>query len=325
MNLKTLKQEHIEEIVELSINEYKDECDKLTDLPQNNFRDLLYNKINRLIINNIGLIALDNKNNIIGYLTGYSTINELFGNCKGFFSPLYGHGTIRGNRFQINKELYNELAKLLIDENIYSHAISIYSHSNEAIHSYFENGFGMRCCDAILYLENYNSKIIDIRNGFKIQEILHEDLPMLLNLKNNLLDHMRKSPTFIPSSSLKISNFIDLSKQRKSRFFTISRKEKIIGYLEIKNNGETFISEDKSTVNICGAYIKPEFRGQGLYSSLLRFVLDKIKKENYLRCGVDFETINPVANNFWKRNFKPYSYSLTRRIDERINNQGIAI
>ena len=48
--------------------------------------------------------------------------------------------------------------------------------------------------------------------------------------------------------------------------------------------------------------------------------MNELAKENYLRCGVDFESINPTANHFWLKYFKPYTYSLTRRIDERTNS-----
>ena len=71
-------------------------------------------------------------------------------------------------------------------------------------------------------------------------------------------------------------------------------------------------------MHICGAYIYPEYRGTGIYNNLLAYVIDKLKKEKYKRCGVDFESINPNANRFWLKYFIPYTYSLTRRIDERI-------
>ena len=34
--------------------------------------------------------------------------------------------------------------------------------------------------------------------------------------------------------------------------------------------------------------------------------------------GVDYESINPKGNRFWFKHFLPYTYSLVRRIDERI-------
>lgn len=34
--------------------------------------------------------------------------------------------------------------------------------------------------------------------------------------------------------------------------------------------------------------------------------------------GVDYETLNPTALNFWTKYFKPCTYFFARRIDERI-------
>jgi hypothetical protein len=49
------------------------------------------------------------------------------------------------------------------------------------------------------------------------------------------------------------------------------------------------------------------------------FIADKLKAEGVTYLGVDYETLNPTALNFWSKYFKPYTFSFARRIDERIN------
>lgn len=34
--------------------------------------------------------------------------------------------------------------------------------------------------------------------------------------------------------------------------------------------------------------------------------------------GVDCETLNPTALRFWRKYFRPYTYSYIRRLDERV-------
>ena len=62
----------------------------------------------------------------------------------------------------------------------------------------------------------------------------------------------------------------------------------------------------------------PGHRGSGVYDSLLAFVIDTLKHEDYKRLGVDCETLNPTALRFWGKYFSVYTYGLIRRIDERI-------
>lgn len=102
------------------------------------------------------------------------------------------------------------------------------------------------------------------------------------------------------------------------RMFTAQKDDKIVAFIKVQSEGETFISESNKMMNITGAYILSEYRGNGIFSDLLYYVADRIKKDGYDYLGTDYESINPTANSFWKKHFTEYTYSLTRRIDERI-------
>ena len=52
--------------------------------------------------------------------------------------------------------------------------------------------------------------------------------------------------------------------------------------------------------------------------ALLAFIVDTLKTEGVTHLGVDCETLNPTALNFWGKYFETYTYSFARRIDERI-------
>ena len=101
-------------------------------------------------------------------------------------------------------------------------------------------------------------------------------------------------------------------------FFIAKDKSEIIGYLEVTNDGETFITEEPDYLHICGAYLKENYRGENIIQSLLSVVIETLKKDGIKRLGVDFETINPTALRFWEKYFDSYTYSFVRRIDERI-------
>jgi GNAT superfamily N-acetyltransferase len=69
--------------------------------------------------------------------------------------------------------------------------------------------------------------------------------------------------------------------------------------------------------HIHGAYCFPEYRGRGIIQNILNFIIKKLRDENNQLLGVDFESFNPTASNFWLKYFTEYNQSVVRRIDDR--------
>jgi len=91
-----------------------------------------------------------------------------------------------------------------------------------------------------------------------------------------------------------------------------------LGYIRIEPDGESFVSRHPSVMNITGAYVVEGRRGSGVGVSLLAELQQWLIQNGYKLCGVDFESINTLGSRFWTRRFTPYTYSMVRRIDERI-------
>lgn len=51
------------------------------------------------------------------------------------------------------------------------------------------------------------------------------------------------------------------------------------------------------------------------YDALLPFVANALREEGDQCLGVDFESYNPTANRFWRKHFKEYTNSVTRRVE----------
>ena len=49
--------------------------------------------------------------------------------------------------------------------------------------------------------------------------------------------------------------------------------------------------------------------------NILNFIIKTLKNENTILLGTDFESFNPMANNFWLKYFKEYTQSVVCRID----------
>lgn len=71
-------------------------------------------------------------------------------------------------------------------------------------------------------------------------------------------------------------------------------------------------------MNVADLYIKPEFREYNITTCLLLFVNNALNKEGMNRLWVEHGTTNPTAQRFWGKYFKHFTYTLTRKIDERI-------
>jgi ribosomal protein S18 acetylase RimI-like enzyme len=314
MIFEIMNHNHVEGAAKIAFSEFFEERASVPALPDFDFYESLCKLISELADSDLGTVALEN-GKVVGYLTCYQPMQNHFGTTPGVFSPLHGHGTVKENRAKTYSWLYQKASEKWLRNGILSHAISLYAHS-EAIQSFFWNGFGLRCIDAI-------REVIPIQCGVlstvKFREIPHDELSTVVTLKNQLIKHLRNTPMYIPLFfQVDTDNLKEEAKNRKSRFFAAEANNEVVGFIEIMDSGENFACEYPGMMNICGAYLIPDFRGQGIFHNLLDSLLEILKSEGYTHCGVDFESFNPTASGFWLKHFMPYTYSVTRRIDERI-------
>lgn len=315
MIFEKLSEKYVEDAVKLAQAQYNMEQKHVESLHEKDYGDILTNSLNDMFKSKYGVVAVE-RGQLVGYLGFWGGWDGHFGNVKGSFSPLYANAVRGENRGKTTSLLFQYASEEMVKDEILSFAICTYSHDEEIATSLIMNGFGIRCTDAI---RNVNKPFpIQLNTNYIYEEIHYRDASCLLELKNNLVGHLRKSPTYFPNDEWSEEDFIAVCNKRQSRFFIVKDKSEIIGYMEIMNDGETFITEEPDMLNICGAYLKESYRGKNILQSLLSYVLETIKKDGIKRLGVDCETINPTASRFWKKYFDSYTYSFVRRIDERI-------
>lgn len=257
-------------------------------------------------------VTLDN--HLIGYLIGFET-GPLFGEDLGVVVPLHGHGSIIEKQKMIYQLLFEHAALYWTKNKIFSIAITMFAHDEKLKQFWFENGFGMRCVDGIRHLDDMKMT----NNNIIIKEIKENDIDDLFDLhhKHNL--SYRRSPLFMPNADEDPKADLLSWLNGQYRYIFGAYLNKIpVGYMRIEETGESVISHAASMMNITGAYVDPNYRDQMIGSELLRYINTWTKNHQYHFLGVDYESINPEANHFWKKYFKPYTVSLTRRIDENI-------
>ena len=315
MIFEKLNEKYLEDAVRLAQAQYNMEQKHIEALYEKNYNDVLTDLLSDIFKNKHGLVAVE-RGKVLGYLSFWRSVNGHFGNVKGSFSPLFANTYSGENRGKIASLLFQYVSEEMIKEEILSYAICLYSHDAQVMKSLTMNGFGIRCGDGI---RNINKPLnVEINTEYSYEEIHYSKAGCLLSLSNSLVRHMRKSPTYFLNEELSEEEFNEKCYNRQSRFFIAKDKSEIIGYLEVTNDGETFITEEPDYLHICGAYLKENYRGENIIQSLLSVVIETLKKDGINRLGVDFETINPTALRFWEKYFDSYTYSFVRRIDERI-------
>ncbi|MDF2540228.1 MAG: putative glycosyl hydrolase [Herbinix sp.] len=332
MKIVDFNYEHIEKAKEIALVNYERERRSVPVLPkEETVPDLEHFADNRL-----GVAAFEGEE-MLGFLCAYAPREDAFGTTKvkGTFSPIHAHGVVlndetegdvtqvhttkRYNRDRVYSLLYQEAAKKWVKEGIRSHAIGLYAHDKDAINSFYYNGFGLRCIDAIRSLEAIPDPV-NIAEPFNTQlkycELPRNEWGLLLEEHNALISHLGNSPTFMKLDAMDQAGLYQHAGE-DVRYFTAKKEGNHIAYIKISNDGENFATEDKKMININGAYCKPEFRGSGIYHNLLCYLMNVLKKEGYLLLGVDCESFNPTARGFWLKYFAEYTHSVVRRIDDK--------
>jgi ribosomal protein S18 acetylase RimI-like enzyme len=315
MVFEKLSEKHIEDAVKLAQAQYDIERKHIEALYEKNYKEVLTEMLSEFFKKNYGLAAVEN-GNLVGYMGFWGGIEGFFGNVKGAFSPLFGNAYSGKDRGKLASLLFQYASEQMVKEEIFCYGICAYGHDIEVMKALTLSGFGIRCSDAVRSVDK--SLNIKINSEYSYEEIHYREARWLLPLANSLVMHLGNSPTYFPARDFTEESFLERCYRKQSRIFTAKDKYEIIGYLEITKDGETFISEESDMLNICGAYLKEEYRGKNILQSLLALVFETLQKEGVKRLGVDCETLNPAALRFWGKYFDNYTYSFVRRIDERI-------
>ncbi len=304
---------HIEEAAEIAHQSYERERGFVPALPPvKNMPDLT-----RFAKNGLGVAALEG-DLMLGFLCSVPPFENAFGliGTTGVFSPMGANGVwgaLGENRAAVYARLYQTAAEKWVRAGASSHAVCLYAHDREAQDQFFRCGFGLRCADAIRELKEGAEPSPD---GCDFSELGREEFFRILPLNKMLNRHMGESPTFMTYPFLTDDALLEKIQADGVRFFTARKGGEIIAYVKISDEGESAISGAPDMRNICGAYCLPEYRGTGVFQSLIHFLSYSLKREGFNRLGVDFESINPAAYGFWLKSFTAYTHSVVRRIDE---------
>lgn len=314
MYIVDFEKEQIAAAEELAHIYYEEERNRVPALPK--MKTML--NLKELASNEMGVAAYEN-GKMIGFLCAISPFADAFGATyvKGIFSPLGANAAVAENRADIYAALYQKAARKWVRAGAVSHGICLGAHDMSAQRQMFQYGFGLRCVDAIRPME----RIPDAFGvGYTFRELAVKEYSLAYFFECMLNRHYHESPFFMNRMQDTFENFCKTCE--KERCFIAEHQGKPCAYLKISATGETYITEYEDYRHITGAFCLKEHRGKGVIQSLLNYVIDVLQAEGYAYLGVDFESMNPAAHNFWKKYFAVYTHGIVRRIDERILEEG---
>ncbi len=263
--------------------------------------------------NGLGVAARDG-DTLVGYLLGCNPWEGAFGStARGTFSPLHANGAHGDHRGRIYARMYQAAAETWVARGIGYHAICLYAHERAVMEALFAYGFGQRCADAIRAAMPIACKA---QGDVTFAALQDDRRDTVLPLRLMLSAHMGNSPTFMRDSPEGALSHAKRAAERAERVFAAFADGQPVAFLDISKDGESFASEAPDVRNITGAYCLPEFRGGEIFVNLLNTAIADCKARGASALGVDYESINPAANAFWRKHFTPYTASVTRRIDE---------
>lgn len=319
MRITNFTYKHVNEAQAIVMKNYEEEKQLVPFLPEiTTLPDL-----DHFAENGLGMVAIRN-DEVIGFLCCYEPWSNAFGTeARGTFSPLHAHGSIIKDRESIYRNLYQAAANHWVNQGITYHSISLFAHDEQAKQALFTNGFGLRCIDSIKLMDPIPLKK---NSNIQIRRLDHDDVICIRSLREQLSNHLSKSPCFMYTSKDDYKSWISRAEQRDSIVYAAFDKEKAVAFVEVKIGGENFITDRKDMMNICGAFCLEEYTGEDIVQNILNRMISDLRNDGYQLLGVDYESINPTAYKFWNKYFIPYTNSVTRRIDEGIlkGDRGIA-
>jgi len=294
----------------LAYENYLEECDLVPALP----REAAVPDLRYFAQNGLGAAAVEGET-LLGFLCGTDPWTPAFctPSAVGIYSPAHAHGTVKENRLQLYRRLYQAAAEKWVKAGASSHAITLYAHDDWAREAFYFYGFGLRCMDLVRKTEDIPAAALKGVHFSELPLSRHEEL---LPLRIALSEHLSQSPSFMKSSDKQLKSWLAARQNDPPRVFTAELDGRLIAYMEVCDEGEHFASFSPGMQNICGAYCLPEHRGSGTATALLSFLTAALKEEGNPFLGVDCESFNPTALGFWSKHFTAYTHSVVRRIDE---------
>lgn len=314
MKIQRMEERHIDDCLCLLEAQYRKERKSVPALPSfARYRTIVRSRLERLA-KRAGAWVLTEGGRPTAMMGGYR-VSEFFGTDDGAFVPAYAHLHAVPAKADAISDLYAHCAEHWVRDGMTSHAVNVFAHDRTALDCYYRLGFGMRCVDSI----RGTARLLEGPVSFKVHQVDRTTVGKLaeIHLQHGL--YYRQSPMFMPTADEDpVQDLLEWMEQPDRYIFAYFEGDNCLGYIRLQPEGESLFSSHPSMMNVSALFVAPEARKRSIGAILLDRTQAFLADAGRDLTGVDFESINPAGARFWNRHFVPFSYSLTRRIDERV-------
>jgi GNAT superfamily N-acetyltransferase len=240
---------------------------------------------------------------------------------KSAFCPTISHAAIEGDKEQVYRAIYNYVSQKWVENNMFNHLWMIFHDDSTLKNILYVIGFGSYVIDAC---QKTSEIAFQIDCPHRISKAIPSDADLLFNLVEESRHYYLNAPIFLKRdiyTKEALSNVID-----ESNVFIAWDNSVPIGVMSLtmskRYNIETLAGVRSGLIKDLGAYIKPEYRGKGIGTRLLKEVFDHCKNASIPYVHLSYETANPFANRFWRKYFKLIILSVRRTVNKDANSLG---
>ena len=311
-----MEESDIAEAIDIWSEQYKRYCCCSESFPGSWIKDTskMEGFLNKKVKNNTAIVVKsDNK------LLGYLAYDEFpFNGEKSIFCPSIAHAATEEYKEDVYLTLYKYISKEWVSRNVFNHMWTINYNDTVLRSILYDLGFGSYLIDAFT-LTDFR---INTTNNYKIRKAELRDVDALYDLVEESREYYSSAPIFLNRDKYSIEDLSEIV--QNSNVFLAYDDNNAIGFINVSvSNRDNIIElsvENSALLDEIGAYIRPEYRGNGLGKDLLNHVIDYCNTNGIKNIHVDFETANIFANKFWRKYFNPMLLSVRRTINKNIND-----
>jgi ribosomal protein S18 acetylase RimI-like enzyme len=311
MQIVPFTTDHLEEAAEHFIHKYKRLRQSIPILPDvMEEKSQITTRLERMVKDQHGIAVIE-KDRLVGFLVWYIVADFRSTGRNGAYCPEWGHTAEAGRSAEIYLAMYRHAAQIWAEAECKTHALTYLADDRTLADFLYWNGFGMTAVDAIRPIQ-FEAKSA---NALTLRKAQIKDAEIVAMLDEEHWRHYSRPPIFMaqqqPNSVANIREFIS---EPQNNYWLAEAEGIPAGFLRFEGiqAGAAKIVRSDTTIAISGAFTRPQYRGRGAATALLKAALDDYVSQGYERCSVDFESLNPEASAYWLKHFEPVCYSAIR-------------
>jgi len=240
---------------------------------------------------------------------------------KSAFCPTVSHAAIEGDKEQVYRVIYNYASQKWVENNTFNHLWMFFENDRTLKNILYDIGFGSHVVDACQKTSEFT---LQIDCPYRVSKATPEDADLLFSLVEESRRYYLDAPIFLKRNVYTKESLLSIIK--RSDVFIAWDNSVPVGMINIvlskRYNIETLAGIGSGEIGDLGAYIKPEYRGKGIGTRLLKEVFDHCRNASIPYVHLSYETANPYANRFWRKYFKPIILSVRRTVNKDANSSG---